>query len=195
MFCNKRVLLPVSATCKDPLECFLSWNAWKGIVPPWCSPGNFSSLCWYSVGHCRMSQAIHLVCSEVSSCSRQNLGLLTTSQTNDPEALVRVAVFLGLSPDFYRDHGWSLHALNVGKAGRHSKQILCRPNFTSIRQQLKQIFHEEYGQLARLLDTFQLVDGSAESMVAARDWSCEEMKGRLLGLLEVGRQWEINTLW
>ena len=118
---------------------------------------------------------------------QQNLGLLTTSQTNDPEALVRVAVFLGLSPDFYRNHGWSLHALNVGKAGRHSKQILCRANFTSIRQQLKQIFHEEYGQLARLLDTFQLVDGSAESMVAAREWSCEEMKGRL-GLLEVGRQ-------
>ena len=170
--CSNILACPHKSRHQDPLECFLSWNAWKGMVPPWCPTGNFSSLCWNSVGHCRMSQAIHLLCSEVSSCSKQNLGLLTTPQTTDPASLVQVAQFLGVNPDFYTQVG-SLHVLNVGKSGRHQKQMLCEDSETTIRQVLKEIFHQEYQQMAQLLQSFQLVQGSAEWILRARDWSCE----------------------
>eukprot|EP00438_Fugacium_kawagutii_P020537 Skav202301 [mRNA] locus=scaffold60:61174:61551:+ [translate_table: standard] len=125
-----------------------------------------------------MSQAINLLCSEVTRCSRQNLALLTTQQTNDPKALAQAARYLGLNPSFYEAEGL-LSALNTGKRGRHSKQSLCQSDLMSIRRQLKKIFHDEYGHLARLLKAFQLVDGSAQSMLAARDWSCD---GKIDGL-------------
>ena len=124
---------------QDPLECFLSWNTWKGIVPAWCP--DLSGECWESVGQCRMSQFIELVCSiEVPEsddsgnkngsssklgnafprCSRhfgkQNLALLTTSQTAQPKALAAAARFLGLRPEIYGQA--SLQYMNVGKLGR-----------------------------------------------------------------------------
>ena len=171
-------MFSVTLTSQDPLECFLSWNTWKGIVPSWCSlsTSNFSSLCWNSVGHCRMSQAVELVCSSNVSggCSRHNLALLTTAQTANPTALGKVAEFLGLNPKFYTATHGTFQAVNMGKSGRHTKQVLCQERLMTILQELKRIFYAEYGRLAKLLETFQLIEGSAEVMLAARDWNCEE---------------------
>ncbi|CAK9006247.1 Uncharacterized protein SCF082_LOCUS8944 [Durusdinium trenchii] len=84
------------------------------------------------------------------------LALMTTSQTAEPKALAAAARFLGRSPMIYSTETARVQYMNLGK----------------VRWRLREIFQEEYGRLAGLLAQFQLVDGSAEGMLAARDWTC-----------------------
>lgn len=135
-----------------------------------------------------MSQAIELVCSlEIEDgavehvqkpeapCSTYagRLALMTTSQTAEPKALAAAARFLGRSPMIYSTETARVQYMNLGKSGRHDKTVLCgRRVGWRVRWRLREIFQEEYGRLAGLLAQFQLVDGSAEGMLAARDWTC-----------------------